>query len=158
MKKIVVAALLSAVVSAPAVAAGSFGVNYSIDNVVGIQGEFDISSMTNNAPVSVQVFLKHYSYNFAPNASWRTTGVGAAGIYDFNSLAGLDKKIHPYAGLGLISVTHRWRGTGSAWGDYGVGGGLYFTGGVRYFLTTQVAADFNYNDFGDLTFGLNFNF
>lgn len=31
-----------------------------------------------------------------------TTGIGVAAIYDFNSIAKLDKKIHPYAGLGLI--------------------------------------------------------
>lgn len=161
MKKIVIAALLSAFIATPAVAAnsaGSFGINYSVDNVFGIEGEFDISSMTNKAPVSVQVFLKHYSYNYYPGVSWNTTGIGVAGIYDFNSIAKLDDKIHPYAGLGLISVTHRWRGDGPEWGYYGNSGGLYVTGGVRYFLTPTVAADLNYNDFGDLTAGVNFRF
>ena len=161
MMKVVVV-LLSALVAAPAVAAskttGSVGVNYSVDSVFGIQGEFDISSMTNKAPVSAQVFLKNYSQNIAPGVSWGTTGVGVAAIYDFNSLAKLDKKIHPYAGLGLIAVTYRWKGVGPKWGYTGVGSGLYVTGGVRYVLTPQVEADLNYNDFGGLTFGANFKF
>lgn len=160
MKKIVISVLLSTLVSAPAVAAGNagnVGVNFSVDSVFGIQGEFDISSMTNKAPVSVQVFLKNYSQNIAPNVSWSTTGIGVAGIFDFNSAAKLDKKIHPYAGIGLMSVSNRWTGLGPSSRYTGVGGGLYFTGGVRYALTPRVAADFNYNNFGSLTAGVNFN-
>lgn len=161
MKNIAVAALLSAFVAAPAVAAGnadSFGVNFSVDNVFGIQGDFDISSMTNKAPVSVQVFLKNYSQNITPNVSWSTTGIGVAGIYDFNSISKLDKKIHPYAGLGLVYVTYSWTGMGPAWRYTGVSSGLYVTGGFKYTLTPQVAADLNYNNFGDLTAGINFGF
>jgi opacity protein-like surface antigen len=161
MKKIVMAALLSAFVAAPAVAAdtkGNVGVNFSTAGAFGIQGEFNISSMTNNAPVSVQAFWKHYSQDVGPNASWGTTGIGITGIYDFSSLAKLDKKIHPYAGVGLMSVSYSWRGTGNSWPYTGVGGGLYVTAGVRYDLTPQVAADLNYNNFGDLTAGVNFNF
>jgi hypothetical protein len=40
----------------------------------------------------------------------------------------------------------------------GVVGGLYVTFGLRYFLAPQIDADFNYNNFGDLTAGVNFNF
>ncbi|OFZ66367.1 MAG: hypothetical protein A2V79_09795 [Betaproteobacteria bacterium RBG_16_56_24] len=161
MKKIVIAAMLSAFVAAPAVAAdtaGNIGFNYSVDNAFGFHGEFDISSMTNKTPVSVQVFLKNYTQYIAPGISWSTTGIGVAGIFDFHSMAKLGKKIHPYAGMGLISVSHKWRGAGPAWTYSGVGGGLYFTGGVRYALTPQTAADFNYNNFGSLTAGINFSF
>lgn len=62
MNKIVAAALLSAFIAAPAFAVdgkNSVGVTYGLDlnGVVGIQGEFDVSSMlANKAPVSVQVF------------------------------------------------------------------------------------------------------
>lgn len=161
MKKIVIAAMLSAFVTAPAVAAvnaGNIGFNYSVDNVFGFHGEFDISSMTNKAPVSVQVFLKNYTQNIAPGVSWSTTGIGVAGIFDFQSMARLGNKVHPYAGIGLISVSHKWRGAGPAWTYTGVGGGMYITGGVRYFLTPLTAADFNYNNFGSLTAGVNFGF
>lgn len=161
MKKIAVAMLLSAFVAAPAFAAGSkasVGANYSIDSVFGIQGEMDISSMVNKAPISVQAFWKNYSQNIAPGATWGTTGIGVAAIYDFSSVAKLDKKVMPYAGVGLIAVSYTWKGTGAAGTYTGVGGGLYFTGGVRYALTPQVAADFNYNNFGSLTVGANISF
>ena len=35
---------------------------------------------------------------------------------------------------------------------------VYVTGGVRYYLTPQFDADLNYNNFGGLTIGANFNF
>lgn len=108
MNKIVIAVLLSFIaVSAAATpksagTTGNVGINFSVDSVIGIHGEFNISSMANNAPVSVQAFWKNYSQRIAPAVTWGTTGIGVAAIYDFNSIAKLDKKIHPYAGLGLI--------------------------------------------------------
>jgi len=87
------------------------------------------------------------------------TALGAAGIYDFNALAKLDKKIHPYAGAGLkhVSETVVFPGfppyTGTATNT-----DVYVTGGVRYYLTPQFDADLNYNNFGGLTIGANFNF
>ena len=151
--------LLSVFVAAPAVAAtNSFGVNVSVESAVGIQGEFDISSMVNKAPVSLQVFLKNYSQHIAPGASWSTTGVGMAGIVDLSSFIKLDKRIQPYVGLGLISVSYRWRGNGPNWNYSGVGSGLYVTLGARYVISPKFAADLNYNDFGGLTVGANFSF
>lgn len=161
VNKIIIAALLSVLIATPAVAAGNpgnFGINFSVNGSFGLHGELDISSMTNKAPVSVQVFLKNYTQNVAPGAAWSTTGIGAAGIYDFSLMAKLDKKIHPYAGAGLVSVSHKWTGANSPWGYTGIEGGLYVTGGIRYVLTPQVSADFNYNNFGSLTAGLNFGF
>jgi opacity protein-like surface antigen len=160
MKRIVIAAWLSVLVAAPALAAenkGNVGVNFSTAGAFGVQGELDISSMTNKAPVSVQAFWKNYTWDFA-GSSWGVNGVGVAGIYDFNSAFKLDKKIKPYAGVGLIAVSYSWRGANAAPTYTGVGGGLYVTAGVRYSLTHQVAVDFNYNNFGDLTAGVNFNF
>jgi hypothetical protein len=168
MKKIAVALLLSAFVAAPAYAAdgkNSVGVNYGLDysGVFGIQGEFDISSMTNKAPVSVQVFWKNYSRSyFVPGwgtYKWSYNGLGAAAIYDFSSVAKLDKKIKPYAGLGLIVLSSSLSGPTGGFGAPGAdSGGLYFTGGVRYALTPQLAADLNYNNFGGITVGANFSF
>lgn len=156
MRKIVCAALLSAFVATPAAAAetkGNVGVNSSTDGTYGIQGELNISTMTNNAPISLQAFWKKYS-----DSAWRTTASGVAGIYDFSSIAKLDKKVHPYAGIGLMTVSHTWVGTGTPATYTGIGGGWYLVAGFRYFLTPQVDADFNYNNFGDLTVGVNFNF
>jgi len=168
MKKIAVALLLSAFVAAPAYAAdgkNSVGVNYGLDysGVFGVQGEFDISSMTNKAPVSVQVFWKNYSRSyFVPGwgtYEWSYNGLGAAAIYDFSSVAKLDKKIKPYAGLGLIVLSSSLSGPAGGFGAPGAdSGGLYFTGGVRYALTPQLAADLNYNNFGGITVGANFSF
>ena len=160
MKKIAIAALLSAFATAPAFAAdgkNSVGVNFGTDlnGVFGIQGEFDISSMTNNQPISVQVFWKKSSQTFY-GVSADTTAVGVAGIYDFNALAKLDKKIHPYAGAGLKRETQTintpFVSIKTTSSD------LYVTGGVRYYLTPQFDADLNYNNFGGLTIGANFNF
>ena len=167
MKKIAVALLLSAFVAAPAYAAdgkNSVGVNYGLDysGVFGVQGEFDISSMTNKAPVSVQVFWKNYSRSyFVPGwgtYKWSYNGLGAAGIYDFSSVAKLDKKIKPYAGVGLIVLSTSLSGPTGGFAPGADSGGLYFTGGVRYALTPQLAADLNYNNFGGITFGANFSF
>jgi hypothetical protein len=109
MNKIVVAALLSAFIAAPAFAAdgkNSVGITYGLDlnGVVGVQGEFDVSSMlTNKAPVSVQVFWKNYSQSFG-GYQYSYNGFGAAAIYDFGPVIETNSKIRPYAGLGLITL------------------------------------------------------
>src|SRR5665647_358884 len=119
MKRIIIAALLSVSVAVPAVAAdgkNSVGINYGLDmnGVIGIQGEFDISSsMPNKAPVAVQVFWKNYWQSYATNVGtyqYSYNGFGAAAIYDFGAVGKLDKKIRPYAGLGLITLNARLSG------------------------------------------------
>lgn len=57
-----------------------------------------------------------------------------------------------------MTVSYNWQGSGAAPIYTGVGGGLYVTVGVRYCLTPQVDADINYNNIGDLTAEVNFNF
>jgi hypothetical protein len=157
MKKIVVAVLLSTVVAAPAFAAdkstGSVGVNLSVDGVVGVQGEFSLAEAVKQ-PVSVQVFLKNWS---SYNSSWDVSGFGVAGIYDFSALVKQEHKIHPYVGVGLISVQNSWHGLGVV-GASPVGSGLYLTGGVKYDLTPQLNLDGNWNTFGGLTVGVNLLF
>jgi opacity protein-like surface antigen len=162
---IIIAALLTAFFAAPAVAslvpegaARSAGINYAVGSVFGIQGEVDISSLTNKAPVSAQVFCKNYSQKSDPGVSWSTTGIGAAAIYDFDSIARLEKGIHPYAGIGLMYVSYKWRGVGPAPLYSGARSGLYLVGGARYVLTPKVAADLNYNVLGDFTAGVNYSF
>ncbi len=165
MKRIVIAALLSVIAIAPAVAASgknSIGVNYGVDagGVFGIQGEFDISSLVNKAPVSVQVFWKGYSKTysapFVGTYKYSYTALGAAAIYDFSSAFKLDKKIRPYAGVGLYNLSASLSGAvGVAAAD---SGGLYIIGGAQYALTPQLSADLNYNNIGGITIGADFSF
>lgn len=167
MKKIAAAILLSAFVAAPAIAADgkkSVGVSYGLDynGVFGIQGEFDISSMVNKAPISVQAFWKKSSESVY-GISADVTAIGVAGIYDLSSALKLDKKIQPYAGLGLRRVTSTVvipgmppfipTTTASASDTE-----LHLTLGAKYSFTPQIAADFNYNDFGGLTIGADYSF
>lgn len=167
MKKIVMTVLLSVFLVAPAMAAdskNSVGVNYGLDldGVIGVQGELDISSsMPDKAPVSIQVFWKNYSQSYQTGAGtyqYSYNGFGAAAIYDFDSVAGLDKKIKPYAGLGLVALNARLSGPNAQFSRAADSGGLYIVGGVRYALAPQVSADLNYNNFGGLTIGAVLNF
>ncbi len=87
MKKIVIVLLLYSIVAPAAYAAtgidnvkGSVGINYGVYGVLGIEGERSISSLANNQPVSLQVFLKNYMQDISPGVSWDTTGIGAAAI------------------------------------------------------------------------------
>jgi hypothetical protein len=161
MRKIVVAGLLSLFVAIPSIAAptkGNFGVNLSTAGAYGLQGELDMSSQANGAPVSAQVFWKHYSQDIGNASAWGITAIGVAGIYDFTAVTKLDKKIHPYAGIGIMSVSHDWHGPGSGVAYDGIAGGLYVTGGLRYNLAPQLDADLNFNNFGDITLGINYKF
>lgn len=166
MKKIVCITLLSALFSIPACATAAdlglptnIGVNYSFDDTFGTHFEFNVSQYTNNhAPISIQAFWKNYQQNVGTNASWNTTGTGLAALYDLSSFSKLDKKYHPYAGLGLIAVSYSWSGIGPSWKYSGVNSGLYVTGGVRYTFNPVITGDLSYNSFGGLTLGANFNF
>lgn len=162
MNKIVVAALLSAFIAAPAFAAegkNSIGINYGLDlnGVFGVQGEFDASSyLTNRAPVSVQVFWKNYSQSYATNQGtyqYSYNALGVAAIYDFGPVIKTNSKIRPYAGLGLITLNSTLSGPAQPFGIGADSGGLYITAGARYELTPQVSADLNYNNYGGLTIG-----
>ena len=160
MKKIAIAMLLSAFVAAPAFAAdgkNSVGVNYGLDNngTFGIQGEFDVSSSFNKAPVSVQVFWKKGSENVW-FTSYDHSALGVAGIYDLSSALKLDKKIQPYVGLGLRreSATVAVGGLTASASDIE----LHITFGAKYSLSPEVSANLNYNDFGGLTIGADFKF
>lgn len=163
MKRMAIVALLTAFVAAPAVAAdgrNSVGISYGLDlnGVFGIQGEFDISSAVNNAPVAVQVLYKNYSQSYLGAYKYSYSGFGVAAIYDFSAEMKLDKKIKPYAGLGLIRLNASLTGPTNTFSVAADSGGLYATGGVRYAVTPEFSADLNYNNFGGLTIGANLNF
>jgi len=161
MNKTFTLSFLGTLLSAPVFAAGNagnVGLNVSFDNAVGIQGEFNL-----HKPVSLQVFLKNYSrtylYGGPPGSySYSYTAFGAAGIYDFSKeLRIADKKIHPYAGLGLFTVSSSFNGSG-AYVNSSVLGGIYLTAGARYEISPDIDLDGNYNNFGGLTIGANLKF
>ncbi len=160
MSRIITISLLPIALATPAFAAeksGNIGVNFSFDNAFGIHGEFNIQK-----PVSLQVFLKNYARTYFGNPvgtySYSYTAVGAAGIYDFSrEIKFANKKIHPYAGLGLHSVSAAYSGPGGTVTPP-ITGGLYLTFGARYELSPEIDFDGNFNSFGGLTMGVNFKF
>jgi len=163
--EILFAVLLSSLIALPAIAApetgdtsGSIGINYGQNSTIGIQLEIDISSMTDNEPFSVQAFWKHFSQHLSGGATSDTSGIGAVVIYDFNRVAKLDKTIHPYIGMGLMSISYEWSGSGPVPTYTGLDSGLYLAGGLRYVFSPLWAADVNYNLFSDFTVGVNYSF
>ncbi|MBI3480394.1 MAG: hypothetical protein HY016_08585 [Nitrosomonadales bacterium] len=162
MKKIAAICLFSAALITPAFAAeksaGNVGFNFSLDNAWGIQGEFNIPK-----PVSVQLFLKNYSRTYYYGNPWGAytysyTAFGVAGLYDFSKeLKISNRKIHPYAGLGLHTVSAVFSGPGAIVSPP-VSGGLYLTFGGRYELSPEWDFDGSYNNFGGLTLGLNIKY
>lgn len=133
----------------------NIGINVSLDNAIGIQGEFILQK-----PLSLQIFYKNYSRSYYYGGPYRYsyTAIGAAGIYDFSrELRIADKKIHPYAGIGLFTVSSSFSGSGP-YVDSSVLGGIYLTAGARYEITRDIDLDANYNNFGGLTIGANFKF
>jgi hypothetical protein len=163
MKKIFSITLLSTLLATPALAAeksGSIGANISLGGAFGVQAEFALQR-----PFSLQLFLKNYSryYDYGNNFgrySYSYTAVGAAGVYDFSKEIKLsDKKLHPYIGLGLYTVSANFNGSGGYIGSSdNTGLGLYLTVGVKYDITPVLDLDTSYNNFGGLTVGANFKF
>ncbi len=167
MKRLFVAALMSIFIAAPAFAAdrkNSVGINYGFDQsgVIGLQGEFDISSHVNKAPVSIQVFWKGYSETFNypgfGNYKFSYNGFGAAGIYDFGSVIKQNNKIRPFAGVGLVSLNSSLSGPANLPPVSADSGGLYVTFGVKYAVSSEVSTDLSYNNVGGLTIGANYHF
>ncbi|MGB8409036.1 MAG: hypothetical protein WCE58_03900, partial [Gallionella sp.] len=83
MKKIAIVLLLYSIAAPAAYAAtgidnvnGSVGINHGEDGMLGIEGERSISSLANNQPVSLQLFLKNYIQDVSPGVSWDTMGIG----------------------------------------------------------------------------------
>ena len=167
MKRFVIAALMSVFIAAPVFAAdgkNSVGINYGFDQsgVVGLQGEFDISSHVNKAPVSIQVFWKGYSesFNYPGFGTYKFSynGFGAAGIYDFGSVVKQNNKIKPYVGLGLVTLNSSLSGPAGLPAVSADSGGLYITFGAKYVVSPEVSADLSYNNVGGLTIGANYHF
>ena len=161
MNKIISATLLATLFTTPVYAAnssGNIGLNVSFDNAIGIHGEFNLQK-----PVSLQIFLKNYSHSYRYDGrndyyNYSYTAIGAAVLYDFSKELKIGiPKLHPYAGLGLYTVTASFNGPGP-YVDSRVNGGIYLTVGARYEITPAIDFDGSYNNFGGLTIGANLKF
>lgn len=189
MKRIVIAALLLAFAAAPALAADksklSVGASYGLGGVSGsggvfsFRGDYDISDKA-NAPVKVRVGWDHYSVDLGVpgsfscnpvtfvcgagpggNITWSTNVFYGGAYYDFNKMMKLDKKIHPFAGLGFGfgSTTVSCPGglNCNGWSSPTVGG-FYYIGGVQYEVTPQIAAELGFSGWTGISIGANFKF
>ena len=109
----------------------------------------------------MQAFWKNYSQTytgFGTSYKWGYSAFGIAGLYDLaNDLKLPDRKLHPFAGLGIYTVKATLSGTNLSLSSP-VSGGLYITAGARYELTPQLNFEGSYNNFGSFTAGVNLMF
>ena len=158
MNKFISISLLSATLATSAFAAGhtgNVGINVSLDNTLGIQGEFNLEKS-----ISLQAFLKNHSSYYYSNyfGNYSYTAFGVAGLYDFSKeIRFTNHKVHPYAGLGLYAINAALNGPGGV-SPSPTNGGLYLTVGARYEFSPEFDFDGNYNNIGGLTAGANFKF
>lgn len=188
MKRIVIAALLLVFAAAPALAKDdklSVGASYGLGGVSGsggvfsFRGDYDISDKA-NAPVKVRVGWDHYSVDLGVpgsfsclptfpftcstgpggNITWSTNVFYGGAYYDFNKMLKLDRKIHPFAGLGFGFGSTSCTGSSYCSGGYSspTVGGFYYIGGVQYDVTPQIAAELGFSGWTGISIGANFKF
>ncbi len=162
MKKLALAAalvLFSATSSASELSKMSVGAAYGFNytGVLSIYGDYDISKEANNNPVKIRVGWDHYSDSYA-NYKWSYNVVYGGAYYDFNKILKIDKKIHPIAGLGFgfgtVSCSGNWCSNYSS----PTVGGLYYILGAQYDFTPKISGEVNFNGWGGLSLGANYNF
>ena len=173
MKKVVIAALLSAFVAAPVLAADtskiSVGASYGLGTYAGSSGvlsgriDYDISDMAGNNPVKARIGFDHYSQDLGGfgmgTVTWSTNVFYGGAYYDFNKQLKLDAKIHPFAGLGFGFGSTSC--SGATWCSVASSpsvGGLYWIGGVQYNVARNIDAELGYTAFSGISFGANFKF
>jgi len=168
MKKIILAALISTVVSVPALAADqklSVGGGYGFGNggVISVHGDYDISDMT-KTPVKVRVGWEHYTldYGFAnSDYSWSYNVYYGGAYYDLNQQLKLGDKIHPFAGLGFGFGSVSCTGTvycNSGYYSSPTVGGFYYIGGVQYNVTPNIDAEVSLSQWAGFAIGANLKF
>jgi opacity protein-like surface antigen len=166
MKKIIIAALISFFTVTSALAAdqskGNLGAGYGFDNggVLSLHGDFDISAMANKAPVTARVGFDHYSLDYwaGNNYSWSYNMFYGAAYYDFSRDLKLDKKVHPFAGLGLYLGSLSCSGSVCGGVPSPTSSGVYYILGVQYDVAPKIAVEANINQLGGLTIGANFKY
>ena len=140
----------------------NIGAGYGLANggVLSLHADADISN-TANAPVKARIGYDHYSLdynNFGGKYSWSYNIFYGGAYYDLNRDLKLDKKVHPFVGLGLGFGTASCSGSWCNWASSPTVGGLYFIGGLQYNIAPTIDAEVNLNGWGGLTVGANFKF
>jgi opacity protein-like surface antigen len=166
MKKILIAALLSAFITVPALAAdqakwsAGAGVGFEYTGVFSLHADYDISSDFNNEPVKLRFGYDRYSrdYGGPANYSWGYNDYYVAADYDFNKALKLDSKIHPFAGLGLGFGSTSCSGNMCGGMSSPSVGGIYFIGGVQYEVKSKISIEANVNSWTGFTLGANIQF
>ncbi|MCX8517037.1 MAG: outer membrane beta-barrel protein [Rhodoferax sp.] len=166
MRKFLIATAIAAVGSA-AMAADtsqlSIGAGYGLGNggVLSLHGDYDISDMANKKPVKVRVGYDSYSIataSYFGSYKWSYNVFYGGAYYDFGKELQMDRKIHPFAGLGFGFGSTSCSGTWCYAASTPTVGGLYFILGAQYDLAPNVAAEVNFNGWGGATLGVNFKF
>lgn len=163
MKKVVSAMLLSAAISAPAMAGDlsklSIGAGYGFANngVLSIHADYDISDVA-KAPVKARFGYDNYAVDNSGAYKWAYNVFYGGAYYDFNKQLKLDSKVHPFAGLGLGFGTASCSGAWCNQVSTPTVGGLYLIAGVQYDVTPKVNAEINLNGWGGLSIGGNLKF
>ncbi|MEI7842570.1 MAG: hypothetical protein WCI39_06025 [Gallionellaceae bacterium] len=163
MNKILVVALVSVFASTSVMAeelsvGAAYGLGY---NNLDIHADVNISKFANNNPVKARVGYNRYSSDYGAGVTgytWAYNVFYAGAYYDFNKIAKLDAKVHPFLGLGLgfgsTSCTGNWCGNASAV----TAGGLYYIGGVQYDFTPKVQGEIGFGVWSGLSVGANFKY
>lgn len=159
MNKIITLIVLAALTTTAHAAEKSknVGISVSLDNTLGVQAEFNIQQ-----PFSAQVFYKTNTGGFYGSPfSFKNTNysaIGVAGIYDLSKIANIpNPQIHPYAGVGLYTVSSGHSSTGAAVSPP-VNGGIYLVAGAKYEFSPELNFDANINILSGLTIGANLKF
>lgn len=161
MKKTLIA-LLSVGVIAPAMAAeNNIGVGFGLANggVLSIHGDFDVARAV-QGPVMARIGFDHYAMNYGWNGgyTWSYNVFYGGAYYDLNKAMQLDRRFHPFVGLGIGIGSASCSGPACNQVANPSVGGLYFIGGLQYELTPKVDAELNINGWGGLTVGANFKY
>ncbi|MDX8382744.1 MAG: hypothetical protein R8M45_01605 [Ghiorsea sp.] len=169
-KQLTIAAVLSAALVTPSIAADDF----KLDNVgaaygfgdggtISAHADVDIERMT-DMPLKARFGYSRYSYD---SSGWNATYTTAYNIfyggayYDFSKMAKFGKKIHPFAGIGFGGASSSVTCSGNCSGttlSAGSVGGLYYIGGVQYDVNRQFDAELSFAGWGGISIGANYNF
>ena len=164
MKKLPLALLLVTLNAASALAAddsskwsagADFGFNYS--SVLSIHADYDISDQTNNEPVKVRFGYDSYSIN-SSGYSWGYNVFYGGAYYDFNKQLQLDRRVHPFAGLGLGFGTASCSGNSCGGLASPNVGGVYAIAGLQYDVKPNINLEASLNGWNGLMLGANYKF
>lgn len=128
----------------------TYGFNYT--GVLALHADYDIQDEA-NAPVKVRVGWDNYSIGYGAYSESINVFYGGA-YYDFGKYLNISKKIHPFWGLGLGTVSVSCSGCNTVSSP----SGFYYIGGVQYDYSPKITGEANFNGWGGLSLGANYKF